>query len=298
MSDASKDKSPDLLPTAVVVGAGGLGTAVAQRFARSHHVLLVDIDGARAAAIAESLRADGASVQALQCDVTSPSSVTALAQAVQDRGAFQTLVHVAGLSPAAADFDRIVWVNLAGPAIVMDALLPHVRPGTVAIAIASLGAHIGRVPDDVADLLRSMPSSPELPDRLRDIFGKDRINANLAYQVSKVGLLMLCRRRAGEWGRHGGRIVSLSPGMIATPMGAREFASNAAKRALFEKSPLGREGSMEEIVDVAEFLASAKASFITGTDILVDGGVSGAMSDVPFNGPLLSGHAAPGGLRA
>ncbi|GAA0333183.1 hypothetical protein GCM10009087_49250 [Sphingomonas oligophenolica] len=194
----------------------------------------------------------------------------------------RVLAHVAGLSPTMGDFDRIVRVNLVGPALLTEALLPHARPGAAAILIASLGAHIRTFDDDVLNALREGASSLNLPDQLRRLLGDAHADPNTAYQLSKFGLLMLARRRARDWGARGGRIVSLSPGIIATPMGAKEFESNPAKRRLFELSPQKREGTMDEIADVVAFLASAKASFISGTDILVDGGLAGALSDIPF----------------
>ena len=76
----------------------------------------------------------------------------------------------------------------------------------------------------------------------------------------------------------GARIVSLSPGLIATPQGAREFEKSAGKMKLYERTPLGREGTMLEIADAIEFLASDRASFISGTDLLVDGGLAGTLA--------------------
>ena len=95
-----------------------------------------------------------------------------------------------------------------------------------------------------------------------------------AYQLSKAALVRMCRDRAAAWGARGARIVSLSPGLIATPMGALEFAAQPEKRRLLPLTPLGREGTMVEIADAVEFLLSDRASFITGIDLLVDGGIS------------------------
>jgi NAD(P)-dependent dehydrogenase (short-subunit alcohol dehydrogenase family) len=94
---------------------------------------------------------------------------------------------------------------------------------------------------------------------------------------TKWGILAYARNQAAAWGARGARIVSLSPGLIATTMGALEFEKSPGKRALYEKSPLAREGTMLEIADAVEFLASERASFISGTDLLVDGGLSGTM---------------------
>lgn len=273
----------DAMQLAVVVGAGGMGAAVARALAADYRILLVDIDEERSAAVADEMREAGAHIDTAQCDVTSPGAAMALADRVEREGGMRVLAHVAGLSPTMGNFDSIIRVNLVGPALVSDALLPHAVPGAAAILISSLGAHLCGLDDSILNLLRNGASSPDLPDDLRRSVGDERADSNLAYQLSKFGLIMLARRRAGDWGARGARILSLSPGMIATPMGAKEFAENAAKRRLFDLSPQKREGTMEEIADVVAFLASDKASFLSGTDILVDGGVAGALSDVPFD---------------
>lgn len=269
---------------AVVIGAGGMGEAVARKLSGQYRILLADIDQDRATCLATSLCVEGADIIPMQCDVTAQASVDALAAMVQEQGGFRALVHVAGLSPSAGNFDQILRVNLLGPALVSEALLPHAQVGAAAVLIASLGAHICTIEAKVLSVLRDAAASHELPDQLRRLLGGDGADANTAYQLSKFGLVMLCRRSAGRWGERGARIVSLSPGIIATPMGAREFDTNSAKRRLFEMSPQKREGALGEICDVVDFLVSDKASFISGTDILVDGGLSGALSDIPFAG--------------
>ncbi len=259
------------LPLAVVIGAGGMGMAVARRLAQRRRVLLADIDAARAEAMAQTLREEGAHADGLACDVTDPAAVARLADAVGERGGLGALAHVAGLSPSAGDFAAIVRVNLAGPALVTSALLPHAGPGSAAVLVASLAAH-GPAEPSVAGLLAA-PEAPDLAERLAERLG-DRATPAMAYALSKRALLGLARARVADWGARGARIVTVSPGMIATPMGAREFAASEGKRALFAKTPLAREGTMHEIADAIEFLLSDRASFITGTDLLVDGGLA------------------------
>jgi NAD(P)-dependent dehydrogenase (short-subunit alcohol dehydrogenase family) len=280
----------DTMPLAVVVGAGGMGAVIARTLAANYRVLLVDIDLQRAIAVADAIRAEGAQIDAAHCDVTSHASVHSLADLVAERGGLRVLAHVAGLSPTMGDFDRILRVNLLGPALVTEALLPHAVPGAAAVLIASLGAHVCAFDDNVLAILRENANAPDLPDRLRPALQNATADANAAYQLSKFGLIMLARRLASEWCARDARIVSLSPGIIVTPMGDKEFDDNPAKRKLFEMSPIKRQGTMEEIADVVAFLVSSKASFISGTDILVDGGFSGALSDVPFRGVQGSGR--------
>ncbi|HUD30921.1 MAG TPA: SDR family oxidoreductase [Novosphingobium sp.] len=263
------------LTLAVVIGAGGMGAAVARRLAQNHRVLLADVDMAAASRVAETIAVDGGDVLPLRCDVTDAGSVEELAGTVEELGGFRTLVHVAGLSIAANDFARIVEVNLRGPALVTQALVPLASPGSSAILIASLAAHSVTAPPHVAAVLGE-PEAADLANRLARALGDDA-TPQMAYTYSKIGLRLMARREAPTWGWAGARIVSLSPGLIATPMGRIAYAHSAGKRAMFARSPLGREGTMGEIADVVEFLASDRASFISGTDILVDGGLAGAL---------------------
>ena len=267
---------PDL-SLAVVVGAGALGMAMARRMALHHRVLLVDVDGARAEANAAAMRSEGCDAQPFACDITSPGDVAALAAEVSRRGPFAVLVQVAGLSPSAASFRDIVRVNLMGAAMVAEALLPMAGPGTAAIWISSLAAHGPQPGAEVQAILRQASAS-DLAERLAAAMG-DQAIPPMAYTVSKWGMNLYCRRQAVAWGERGARIVSVSPGLIATPMGALEFEKSPGKKAMYEKSPLKRECTMLEIADAVEFLASPKASFISGTDLLVDGGLAAALAE-------------------
>jgi NAD(P)-dependent dehydrogenase (short-subunit alcohol dehydrogenase family) len=261
-------------PLAVVVGVGGLGRAVARRLGQTHKLLLCDLDPARLEAVAAPLREDGLQVHTAVCDVTSAASVRALAETAGRIGPVRTLAHVAGLSPSMADWRTILTVNLRGPALMADAMLPLTAPGAAAVFVASLAAHLQTFESGVLSLLDN-PLASDWLEVLTAALGAQPSTAQ-AYMLSKVGLLRLCRRHARRWGERRARIVSLSPGLIATPMGRLEFRSEQ-KRELFKHSPLGRQGSMDEICDAVEFLVSDRASFISGTDLLVDGGIAAAV---------------------
>lgn len=261
---------------AVVIGAGTLGTAVAQRLAQDGPVLLADIDEARAGSVAAHLCERGAEASAISCDVTCARSVAHLAQAVAEAGGFGLLAHVAGLSPSLADFATILRVNLRGPALVTQALLPLVAPGAAAVLIGSMAGHLSR-PDAAASAILAEPLAADLVERMAAQLG-EQATPEAAYALSKNALMGLVRRLAPVWGARGGRIVSLSPGMIATTQGAAEFAANPNKRRMFAASPLAREGTMAEVAEVLAFLGSDRASFVTGTDILVDGGLTAALT--------------------
>jgi NAD(P)-dependent dehydrogenase (short-subunit alcohol dehydrogenase family) len=275
MYEYGSSKRPDW-KLAVVVGAGGMGMAVARRLAQRHRVLLADIDGGRAEAEAAAMRDGGCDATAIACDITSPGSVAKLAGEVKERGGLGVLAHVAGLSPTGCDFHSILRVNLMGAALTAEALLPLAGQSSCAILIASMAAYGIQPNEDELAVLRE-PAAPDLAERLADVIGEESVNAGAGYTYAKYGLLLYARRNAAAWGERGARIVSLSPGLIATPMGAKEFAANEHKRRMFEASPLKREGTMLEIADAVEFLASDRASFISGTDLLVDGGLTAAL---------------------
>lgn len=264
------------LSLAVVIGAGTMGMAVARRLAQRHRVLLADLRGDHAEAQAAKMRAEGCDARAIACDVTDPAAVALLSARVEELGGLGVLAHVAGLSPSLGDYTTIMRVNLGGVALVAEALLPLARSGSVAVLIASLAAHNFRPSDEAIAVLQS-PDAPDLAERLAAVIGAEQANPQMAYVYSKWGILSYARRQAAAWGAMGARIVSLSPGLIATSQGALEFEKSPGKRAMFERTPLAREGTMLEIADAVEFLTSERASFISGTDLLVDGGLAGTL---------------------
>jgi len=252
--------------------------AAARRLAQRHRVLVADIDAERAEQGAAALRAEGSDARGTACDVTDPMAVAALCATVADLGGFRVLAHVAGLSPSLGDFTTIMRVNLLGVALVAGGLLPQAGQGSAAILISSLAAHNFQPEPAVEAVLRA-PAEPDLAERLAAVLGPEAATPQRAYALSKYGLTAYCRRQAPAWGQRGARIVSLSPGMIATPQGATEFAKSPTKIKLYARTPLGREGAMLEIADAIEFLASDRASFISGTDLLVDGGLAAALRE-------------------
>lgn len=274
MPGIGSSERPDW-PTAVVVGAGGLGMAVARRLGLSHRLLVADRDEGHVAQQCAALRADGHDAQPVTCDVTSPADIARLAAEAGRRPAVRTLANVVGLSPAAQDFHAIMAVNLVGAAGVADAFVDVLEPGGAAVFISSSAAHMQPVPQALVPLLDD-PLRPDFCNALAALLNADA-DASRAYTLSKAGLNRMCRRKAVDWGGRGLRIVSLSPGLIATPQGAESYRHSSGKLALFEAVPAGRECSMLEIAGVVAFLASDQASYITGTDILVDGGLIAAV---------------------
>lgn len=265
---------PDL-PLAVVIGAGGLGQAVARRLGLDYRVMLVDRDEAHLARQVEALRHDGYGAMGQRCDVTKAEDVAALAVAAAAAGPVLALANVVGLSPSMGDFRAIMSVNLIGAARIAAAFCPIMTPGGAAVFISSSAGHMSPVADALWPLLEQPLADGFLPE-LETALGEGASPAT-GYALSKAALNRLCQREAAVWGARSLRINSLSPGLIATPMGALEFVRSPAKGKLLAAVPLAREGTMLEIANITAFLLSGAASFISGTDILADGGMIAAL---------------------
>ncbi|MCU1387212.1 MAG: pldh-t 3 [Ilumatobacteraceae bacterium] len=202
------------------------------------------------------------------CDLADRSSLEALAAGIDKLDA---LVVTAGVSPVQADARTVFDIDLAGMARVLDVFDRLVGRGTVVVCLSSMAAHIGGEHVSAEQLAA-------IDDPLGDaIFGLTD-NPGFAYLMSKLGVQRMVRRKAVEWGPRGARCVSVSPGVIDTPMGALEMATEGSGAADVAKlAVLGRTGVAEDIARVVAFLCSSDAAFITGTDILVDGGVIAAL---------------------
>ncbi|MET0378817.1 MAG: SDR family oxidoreductase [Spongiibacteraceae bacterium] len=271
MNDRSVRKD---LPLALVVGAcGGMGLACARRLGQHYRVVLADISADGVQRAAEQLGEEGIATLPLACDVTSDESVAALVTAMQREGVLKALAYVVGLSPACGNWRAIMAVNYVGAQRLANAVLPILERGA-AVFISSLAAHAPGNFDAIHALLDA-PLQTGFIDQLENTLDGD-ITPQRSYMISKYAMNRMCRRLAREWGVAGNRIVSLSPGLIATPMGEREFAASPQKWDLLKRTPLQRQGGLLEITDALEFLLSDRASFISGTDLLVDGGIAAA----------------------
>ncbi len=256
--------------TNVVIGAGsGMGAAVAALLAPRGRLLLADRDRAAVDQVASGLAGE---VETFTCDITEPADVEAITRATGQLGA---LVLTAGLSPAMAPGRRIWDVNLFGTLNVLDAFETVLAPGSVAVCFASMAAHMVPMSPELTVTLDD-PLSPTFYDDLA-AQGFDPDEPSISYAVSKRAVFELVRRRAVAWGAKGARLLSLSPGIIDTTMGRLEGEHQPAMPQMIETTPLGRVAQAEEVAAVVDFLTSDGASFMTGTDVLVDGGAVAAL---------------------
>lgn len=255
-----------------ILGCGGMGLAIAQRLGAGRRLCVADYSNEILLAAQEALTNEGHMVETYQVDVSDYDSVSRFAQAAASRGPIEAIIHTAGLSPSVKCAQKILEINLLGTANALDAFLEVAQPGTSMVCIASMAGHMGSgLPSELERHLATSPRGQLLDHAALHIEEADPQGPARAYGLSKRGNLLRVQASSKAWGRIGGRVNSVSPGVISTGAGRQEIKGPAGK--FIALSPAGRVGTPQDIVNAVSFLVSAESSFITGNDILVDGGV-------------------------
>lgn len=261
----------------VIIGVGGMGLSIARRIGSGAHILAADYDKPALDAAVEQLTGDGHQVTAQTVDVSSRESVAALASTAADLGAVRSVVHTAGLSPVQAPVAAILAVDLLGVALVLEEFAKVVAPGGAGVVISSMSAYAQAGPASAdARLLAATPADELLALPICDV--ANFADSGVAYSFAKRANQLRVQAASTPWGTAGARINSISPGVIATPMGQAELAGEhgTRMRAMIEMSNAKRVGTPNDIAAAAEFLLGPGAGFISGVDLLVDGGVIAA----------------------
>ena len=254
------------MTVAVVTGAAsGMGRSCVDMLMGSvDHLVAVDV---------REIEIEG--TVGVVCDITDRASVEALVGRVRDLGPLRALAHAAGVSPTMADARRVFEVDLVGTQLVLDAFEPVVVPGAAAVCWSSSAAYqVGPFATAEQDALLDDSLAPDFLDRITS----EVDDSGYAYSLAKRGVIRAVARASIAWGRRGGRVNSIAPGLIDTPMGRQEFEQQPIMQTMLDNTPLGREGRPDEVTAVAQFLLSDAASFVSGIDVLVDGGMVPGMA--------------------
>ena len=259
----------------VVIGAGSIGQAIARRVSAGKHVVLADLRQENAEAAAKVLLDAGFEVTTATVDVSSRESVEALAQTATAIGAITGVINAAGVSPSQAPVATILRVDLYGTALVLEVFGEVIARGGSGIIIASQSGH--RLPALSAEQNQALATTPVEELLALPMLQPDQVSDPLnAYQISKRCNSLRVMAEAVRWGKRGARVNTISPGIIFTPLARDELSGPRGEgyRRMIELSPAGRGGTPDEVGAVAALLMGPEGTFITGSDFLMDGGVT------------------------
>lgn len=259
----------------VVIGAGSIGQAIARRVSAGKHVVLADLRQENAEAAAKVLADAGFEITTTVVDVSSRESVQALVKLSTDLGEITGVIHTAGVSPSQAPVATILRVDLYGTALVLEEFGKVIAKGGSGIVIASQSGH--RLPALTPEQNKALATTPVEELLALPMLQDDQVTDPLhAYQISKRCNSLRVMAQAVRWGRRGARVNTISPGIIYTPLARDELNGprGAGYRRMLELSPAGRGGTPDEVGAVGALLMGPEGTFITGSDFLMDGGVT------------------------
>lgn len=268
------------LVSVITGGAGGMGLATAKIVGRDRTVVLCDVRQDRLDAAAAALKDLRMTPTVINCDVTDRDAVARLMETATAHGTITSVIHTAGVSPSMGDADYVMRTNALGTVNVNEAFYGIAAEGAAIVNVASMAAHM---------LPESLVPTTQFPLALHDEerFMQEMTSAcsvapadarsGLAYAVSKSFVRWYSTSQAERFNGRGLRVVSVSPGSIDTEMGRLEEQAGAG--AMVADAAVPRWGKPEEMAELLAFCASDRAGYLTGTDILSDGGVIASMTE-------------------
>jgi NAD(P)-dependent dehydrogenase (short-subunit alcohol dehydrogenase family) len=269
-----KEKSVNVI---VVIGAGSIGQAIARRVGAGKHILLADLRQENNIAAAKTLSEAGFDVSTAIVDVSSRESVHSLIVAATAIGSINGLIHAAGVSPTQALPSTIIKVDLFGTAVVLEEFGNVIAYGGAGVVIASQSGH--RLQALTPEQNKALATTPADELLALPMLRPDKITDSLyAYQISKRGNSLRVMAEAVRWGKRNARINTISPGIIITPLAKDELSGPRGDgyRRMIEVSAVGRAGTPDEVAAVGALLMGTDGAYITGSDFLIDGGVTAA----------------------
>jgi NAD(P)-dependent dehydrogenase (short-subunit alcohol dehydrogenase family) len=261
----------------VVIGPGLIGQAIARRVGVGKQIVLADVRPENANAAAEVLSNAGYEVSVSTVDVSSREAVRALVETATSLGEATGLIHAAGVSPSQASPETILKVDLYGTALVLEAFGKVIARGGSGVVISSQSGH--RLPPLTVEQNKALATAPVEELLSLPFLQPDQVQGSLhAYQLAKRGNSLRVMAESLNWGKRGARVNTISPGIVMTPLAKDELTGPRGEsyRKMIEGSVAGRAGTPDEVGNVAALLMGPDGGFITGSDFLMDGGVTAA----------------------
>lgn len=259
----------------VVIGAGQIGQAIARRVGVGKHVLLADRSESNANVAAEVMGNAGYDVSVATVDVSSRETLRALVAKAAAIGEIVGLIHAAGVSPSQASPETVLRVDLYGTAVVLEEFGNAMANGGSGVVISSQSGH--RLPALSVEQNKALAMTPTERLLALPFLQLDQVKDSLhAYQLSKRGNSLRVMAEAVRWGKRGARVNTISPGIVMTPLAKDELSGPRGEgyRRMIEGSVAKRAGTPDEVGAVGALLMGTDGSFITGSDFLMDGGVT------------------------
>jgi NAD(P)-dependent dehydrogenase (short-subunit alcohol dehydrogenase family) len=261
-------------------GAGGMGLATAKIVGRDHTVVLCDVRQDRLDSAVATLAGLGMTPTAVNCDVTDRGAVAGLLDTANGLGTVASVIHTAGVSPSMGPADYVMRTNAVGTVNVNEAFYEIAGEGAVIVNVASMSAYM--LPAEIVPThqfplaLEDAEAFMDAMLRAFDIAPEDA-RSGISYALSKTFVKWYSQAQAERFNARGLRIVSVSPGSTDTEMGRLEEQAGAG--AMVADAAVPRWGKPEEMAELLAFCAGDKAGYLTGADILNDGGVIASMTE-------------------
>ena len=264
-------------PVIALLGAGSMGTAIVRRIAAGKKILLGDISEKNLEKVSHDFQYSGYDVETMIVNALEKDSVEAFARKAASLGPVMYFIDTAGASPNQAKPEHIIALDMVGTGYAVDAFGQVMAPGGAGLIISSQTGYMHPIPYEIEQELLNTPT-----EQLMDVpYIKDEAmqNSGWAYMIAKrVNHLQAMKAAATTWKARRARINTLSPGIIVTPLAYDEFAAaGEGYQRMVDASAAERSGTSDEIAEAGAFLLGEHAGFITGTDLLIDGGTIAAI---------------------
>lgn len=257
-------------------GAGGMGLELAKLIGREKKIILVDCSSEKLEKAKMELKFLNIDADIFVADVCDKKLIKELVKFSKEKGNIKIVIHTAGISPKMGNANHVFNINALGTINVNEEFLPEMKQGGVLLNVSSMAAHLippNKVPIKLYKTV--FTNKTAFIKRFHFILSTipSKHSSNAAYALSKSFVKWYSEQMALKYGKNGIRVVSISPGTISTPMGKieGENAENIAKMGA-----LGRVGNPKEIAKMMKFIISDECSYLSGVDILYDGGTVAA----------------------